>query len=315
MPVKKISTGDKILRIVKTAAKITVGIFVAYAVVFSLTATIAIGMLAYAVITPVLEVRNLKTANPAITIYMRRQRTVLAAEQKPDSLKCSFVPLDSISPNLIRAVLAAEDDGFYYHPGFDINAIMHAIEYNKNVNGSRRHGASTITQQVAKNLFTGGERTFYRKYRELAYALLMEHILGKDRILELYMNYAQWGENIFGCEAASIEYFGKSSRNLSVSQAAHLAAILAKPSKLNPNSTSSVFLQKRLAVIANNMFRRHSIDTVTWKELGGSEDSASVADSAAPENAEELKGSEQKQASESSVPPVITEPAPVSPAL
>jgi monofunctional biosynthetic peptidoglycan transglycosylase len=281
-----------LIRYLKIALKIVVGIFIAYAILFSVTASILIGIAAYIIITPVVEVRNLKTSNPPETLYMRECRNSLSKEHSPDSLEQISVPLDSISPVLVKAVLAAEDDGFYIHPGFDINAILIAMEHNRTSFGPR-HGASTITQQVAKNLFTGGERSFTRKYKELAYALLMEHILGKDRILELYMNYAQWGPNIFGCEAASLEYFKKPCKNLTVSQAAHLAAVLAKPSRLNPNATQSLFLQKRLTVIANNMFRRRSIDTALWKELGGQADSAYETDTTTPSSDTLLNQSEK----------------------
>jgi monofunctional glycosyltransferase len=261
----------------KIILKIIAGIFLAYAVLFSIAASIALGIVSYAVIAPVMQVKHLRTANPVETIYMKQQKALLASQHKPNGLIQHFVPLDSISPYLLKSVLAAEDDGFYYHPGFDINAIAQAIDYNRASN-SVRHGASTITQQLAKNLFAGGEKSFDRKYRELVYALLMEWFLGKDRILELYMNYAQWGPNIFGCEAAAREYYQKSSRNLSVSEAARLAAMLAKPSKVNPHSAQSIFMQKRLSVIANNLYRRHTIDSTMWLELGGNDSSLLCGD-------------------------------------
>lgn len=185
-------------------------------------------------------------------------------------MKQIFFPLDSIPQTLIKAVLAAEDDGFYMHPGFDLVAILHAYEYNKSKNKFKR-GASTITQQMAKNIFTGGEKSFSRKYNELAYTVLMEAILGKDRILELYLNYAQWGKNIFGCEAASHYYYKKSCKDLTITQCSRLAAVLAKPARLNPHSTKSILLQKRLKVIGNNLYYKKIIDDTTYVGLTGSD--------------------------------------------
>jgi monofunctional biosynthetic peptidoglycan transglycosylase len=176
------------------------------------------------------------------------------------------MPLDSISPALVKAVIAAEDDGFYVHPGFDLVAILNAYQYNREKN-SLRHGASTLTQQMAKNLFVGGEREFSRKYAELFYAVLMEALLGKERILELYMNYAQWGPALFGCEAAAQHYFKKSCTVLSVDQAARLAAVLAKPMTLNPHFTQSPLLDKRIRVIGDNLYRRHLIDDSLYIHL------------------------------------------------
>lgn len=260
----------------KIAWKIIKAIFVGYAVLFSVVGTVALIAAGAAVLSPILKVKRLANENPEETLYMRRERQALARSDKPDTLLHRFVPLDSISPHLVKAVLAAEDDGFYTHPGFDVTAIARAVEYNRFANGHRQRGASTITQQMAKNLFVGGEKNLKRKYEELVYAVLMEYFLGKDRILELYMNYAQWGKNIFGCEAAAQFYFKRSSSQLSVEQAARMAAVLAKPERLNPLYAESALLQKRMAVIANNMYRRRSIDTTTWIELGGNDSLLSV---------------------------------------
>ena len=168
-------------------------------------------------------------------------------------IKHTYVPLDSISPYLRKAVIASEDAGFYFHPGFDIRAIAEALDANQ-MAGKTKFGGSTITQQLAKNLFLSGERSFSRKFKELAYALLMEHELGKDRILELYLNYAQWGKDIFGCQEACRTYYKKSCAKLSVDQAINLAAMLASPGKHHPHMRESQFMAKRRAVIYQNMF-------------------------------------------------------------
>jgi monofunctional biosynthetic peptidoglycan transglycosylase len=187
---------------------------------------------------------------------------------KSSSLSETFIPLDSISKNLQNTVIAVEDDGFYTHPGIDIEAILKAAEYNRDKNKISR-GASTITQQLAKNLFLDADRTFMRKVKELGYTLLLEKYLSKQRILELYLNYAQWGDTIFGCEAASQRYYKKSSSRLSFAESSRLAATLAMPSKLSPLNDKSVFIQKRLEVIANNLFLRHMIDDSGYTSMTG----------------------------------------------
>ena len=164
------------------------------------------------------NVKRLEFSNPEMSRYME----ALVDSNPATQLKHRFVPLDSISPYLRKAVIASEDAGFYYHPGFDVRAIAEALDANRYY-GKTKFGGSTITQQLAKNLFLSSERSWERKFKELAYALLMEKMLGKDRILELYLNYAQWGQNIFGCEAASQEYFKKSAFKLNLDQSINMA--------------------------------------------------------------------------------------------
>lgn len=194
-------------------------------------------------------VAQLKDTQPEMSKYMEALR-----DSNPNiEIKHTYVPLDSISPYLRKAVIASEDAGFYFHPGFDIRAIAEALDANQ-MAGKTKFGGSTITQQLAKNLFLSGERSFNRKFKELAYALLMEHELGKDRILELYLNYAQWGKDIFGCQEACRTYYKKSCAKLSVDQAINLAAMLASPGKHHPHMRESQFMAKRRAVIYQNMF-------------------------------------------------------------
>lgn len=253
------------------------GLFLLYAVAFSIAGTIAIYMAFQFVMTPLRQVKALKTSNPKETVYMTRYRATLGPN---DTLRQKFVPLDSISLYLQNTVLAAEDDGFYLHPGFNIDAMLSAIEYNKSHNGIKR-GASTITQQLAKNLFLSNEKSFERKARELMYTLLLEKFLGKKRILELYLNYAQWGKTVFGCEAASQLYYKKSSKSLSRMEAARLAAVLAMPNKVSPLSTSSGFISQRIAVIANNLFLHRWIDDSGYTGLTGNPPPNDSADSSA----------------------------------
>ncbi len=254
------------------------GIFLLYAVAFSIAGTVALYLGYQYVMTPLRQVKALRTENPVETSYMKRYRLTLSPN---DTLVQKFVPLDSISDILEKSVLAAEDDGFYVHPGFDIEAMLRAMEYNRS-HSSIKRGASTITQQLAKNLFLSNEKSFERKGKELAYTLLMEKYLGKKRILELYLNYAQFGKTAFGCEAASRLYYKKSCKNLSYSEAARLASVLAMPSKISPNALNSSFIGARVAAIANNLYLHHQIDDSGFSGLTGmpppSKDSA-VTDS------------------------------------
>ncbi len=255
-------------RILKIILVTITALLLTYSVVFSITGTILIYKGYRLAVAPIKKVQALKDSNPKESLYMSRYRQELLAEGISDSLIQIFMPLDSISPHLKNAVIAAEDDGFYTHPGIDLEAIAQASEFNK-LQGQFKHGASTLTQQVAKNFFLNGEKSFERKIKELGFAFLLEHYLGKDRILELYLNYAQWGKNIFGCEAASQYYFKKSASELNRNEAARLAAVLAMPSKLTPFHKTN-FMGKRLSVIANNLYMHKQIDEEGFFGLTGS---------------------------------------------
>jgi monofunctional glycosyltransferase len=266
------------------------GIFIFYAVAFSLAGTLALYASYQFVISPIRQIKTLEYVNPKETAYMSRLRETLGPR---DTIVQYFVPLDSISPELQHAVLAAEDDGFYTHPGIDIEAMLSAMEYNRLQNSIKR-GASTITQQLAKNLFLTNKKSFQRKYRELLYTVLMEKYLGKKRILELYLNYSQWGTCVFGCEAASKRYFKKSSKYLSRNEAARLAAVLAMPDKVSPLSVNSAFIGSRIAVIANNLYLHHFIDDSGYHDLTGTRppgkdslDSLDTAGAAAPDSSDD----------------------------
>lgn len=209
------------------------------------------------------NVISLKYTQPEMSNYMK----ALLDSNPNFEIKHEFVPLDSISKHLQKAVIASEDAGFYFHPGFDVRAIAEALEANQ-VRGKMKFGGSTLTQQLAKNLFLSGERSWDRKFKELAYAILMERELGKDRILELYLNYAQWGKDMFGCEVACKEYYKKSCSKLTVNQAINLAAVLASPGKHNPHMRQSQFMAQRRSVIYQNMFpKRDSVLVDSLKAL------------------------------------------------
>jgi monofunctional biosynthetic peptidoglycan transglycosylase len=156
-----------------------------------------------------------------------------------------FIPLSQISPELQHAVIAAEDTRFYLHHGFDWDQIQIAAE--EDLEGERTRGASTLTQQLVKNLFFGTGRSFLRKGAEASLVPVAEIVLGKRRILELYLNVVEWGPGIYGAESASRYYDETSARNIGREQAARLAAILPAPLKRRPermNKYSAIILQR-----------------------------------------------------------------------
>ena len=259
---------ERLTRILSLAGRICIGLLLTYAIVFSIAGTVFLVVAYKTVVQPVRDVQYLVLHNPTETVFMKQLRREMREKGKPETLYQVFVPDDSISKNLKLAVIAAEDDGFYTHPGFDLEAMLSAYQYNRQHNRIAR-GASTITQQLAKNLFLTNEKSFMRKFKELGYTLLLEKFLGKERILELYLNYAQWGDSIFGCEAAARCYFKKSCAHLTFNEATRLAATLVSPERLNPLNPKNVFLQKRIEVIANNLFLKHVIDDSAFLQMCG----------------------------------------------
>jgi monofunctional biosynthetic peptidoglycan transglycosylase len=169
-----------------------------------------------------------KWHDPGPTAFMRARLAVLREQDPNAELRHRWVPYARISPHLKRAVIAAEDANFTEHDGVDWEAIERAHERNLK-RGRVTHGGSTITMQLAKNLFLSGERSYLRKAQELAIAFMLEAVLGKARILEIYLNVAEWGVGVFGCEAAARRHFGTTADRLSPSQSARLAAMLPRP--------------------------------------------------------------------------------------
>jgi monofunctional biosynthetic peptidoglycan transglycosylase len=162
-----------------------------------------------------------------------------------------WVPYTRISEHLKRAVVAAEDAKFLDHEGFDWEAIQEAMRKNER-RGKVVAGASTISQQLAKNLFLSGSRSWLRKAQEAAITWMMERTLSKRRILEIYLNVAEWGEGIFGAEAAARHHFGVPAAALSVEQAAWLAAILPSPRRYN-RGRETPYIAGRMATISARM--------------------------------------------------------------
>ena len=156
-----------------------------------------------------------------------------------------FIPLSQISPDLQHAVIAAEDTNFYRHHGFDWHEIENAAR--EDLEGERTRGASTITQQLVKNLFFGTNRSILRKGAEASLVPVAEFVLGKRRILEIYLNVVEWGPGVYGAESACRYYDGTAARSISREKSARLAAILPAPLKRRPermNSYSAIILRR-----------------------------------------------------------------------
>ena len=175
-----------------------------------------------------------KAYEPATTAFMEARIERLREKDPRAKLEQRWVPYERISTQLKRAVVAAEDAKFVDHEGFDWEAISKAIEKNER-KGRVVSGASTISQQLAKNLFLSGQRSWLRKGEEAVITWMLESTLSKRRILELYLNFAEWGEGVFGAEAAARHHFGVAAAALSPTQAAFLAAILPSPRRYAPD--------------------------------------------------------------------------------
>ncbi len=179
------------------------------------------------------DVAPLATGWPKTTAFMERRKAKLVREGKRATLDWKPVPLSRISPELRRAVVVAEDARFWEHAGVDWEAMRGALEKNWE-KGDLKVGGSTITQQLAKNLYLSPARTPWRKLREVAIAHRLEATLPKKRILELYLNVIEFGPRTFGVEAASRRYLGKSAADVSREEAATLAAVIPSPRIYDP---------------------------------------------------------------------------------
>ncbi len=193
--------------------------------------------------------------NPSNTPVMQDTLNALRAEDPRARLAHEWVPYERISPNLKRAVIASEDSGFVDHDGVEWDAIRKAWSYNQrqaDLGRSRRRGGSTITQQLAKNLFLSNSRNYLRKGQELILTYMIEAVMSKRRILELYLNVAQWGTATFGAQAAARHYFRTDAARLSSGQAAQLAAMLPNPAYYDRHGATA-YLRSHAATVRARM--------------------------------------------------------------
>lgn len=189
--------------------------------------------------------------NPESTAFMRARLEILQEDEPRARLRHQWVPYQRISVHLKRAVVAAEDAKFATHNGFDWEGIQKAYEKNLR-EGEIVAGGSTITQQLAKNLFFSGKRTWWRKAQEAVVALMLETVMSKRRILEIYLNVIEWGDGVFGAEAAARYHYGTTAAALSPEQAARLAAVVPSPRRYGPGSNTG-YLQRRTQTILARM--------------------------------------------------------------
>jgi monofunctional glycosyltransferase len=187
--------------------------------------------------------------NPQATAFMEASLERLRAKKPDAKLKHAWVPYDRISPALKRAIVAAEDARFAEHEGFDWEAIEKALEKNRQ-KGKVVAGASTISQQLAKNLFLSADRTPWRKGQEALITVMIEQLMDKRRILEIYLNVIEWGEGVFGAEAAARHYYGTSAAGIGPEPAARMAAMVPNPRFYDRNRNTRWLERKTQMILA-----------------------------------------------------------------
>jgi monofunctional biosynthetic peptidoglycan transglycosylase len=192
-----------------------------------------------------------KYSNPGTTSFQEHRLEELRQKNPRAELKQTWVSYPHISENLKRAVVASEDDKFIDHEGFDWESMEKAMEKNQR-KGKVVAGGSTISQQLAKNLFLSASKTPLRKAQEAVITLMLETVWGKQRILEVYLNVVEWGDGIFGAEAAARHYFGVGAAQLDAGQAARLAVLLPAPRRYERNPYSA-FINGRTETILGRM--------------------------------------------------------------
>lgn len=195
---------------------------------------------------------RLKERDPSTTAMMEQRSSEAEERGVTPKVDRTWVPYESLSPNLLRAAIAGEDPRFYSHSGVDWKEVRRAFELNLQ-EGRIVRGASTITQQVVKNLFLSTSKNPLRKLHEMLLAWEAERALGKRRVMEIYLNVAEWGDGVYGAEAAARHYFKTSAASLTKEQAAFLVAILPRPRHAHDPQNLPPNLQDQVRVIQENM--------------------------------------------------------------
>ena len=190
-----------------------------------------------------------KGHNPQTTAFMDARLEQMRSKNREARLRQAWLPYDRISPHLKRAIVVAEDSKFVDHEGFDWEAIDKAREKNR-IKGKVVAGGSTISQQLAKNLFLSGSRTPWRKGQEALITVMIEHVMDKRRILEIYLNVIEWGDGVFGAEAAARHYFRTNAASLGPEQSARLAAIVPNPRFYDRNRNTPFLARKTATILA-----------------------------------------------------------------
>ena len=208
---------------------------------------VAFACVAYAYLT-LPDVRGLATTNPETTAFIELRRDEAHDDGKSFNLRRKWVPYTRISAHLKRAVIVAEDSAFFEHEGLDYEQIKESLEASLEDGGPMR-GASTITQQLAKNLYLSPSRNPLRKVKEVIITRRLETALSKRRIFEIYLNSIEWGDGIFGCEAAARAYFGKSAADLGPSEAALMAGAIINPRVHSPAKPTRRLLRRQQIIL------------------------------------------------------------------
>jgi monofunctional glycosyltransferase len=202
-------------------------------------------------LSTILSVLTYRFINPPVTPLMVIRVLQQAVNGEKIKLKKDWVSLDKISPQLQLAVVASEDNQFLDHHGFDFEAIQKAKDYNSKKKYKKIRGASTISQQTAKNVFLWPQRSWVRKGLEVYFTVLTEFLWNKKRIMEVYLNVAELGDGIYGAETAAQTYFNKTASKLTASEAALLAAILPNPLKWDPAQPTRYLLSRQQWILWN----------------------------------------------------------------
>ena len=194
------------------------------------------------------DVARLAKTNPRSTALMKTRLSQAREQGQFSRPQWVWVPLSQISPALQRAVIVAEDVSFYNHDGFDWEGLREAAVRNLGA-GKLERGGSTITQQLAKNLYLSSEKRLLRKVREALITRALEQHLTKNRILELYLNVVEWGRDVYGAEAAARHHFGKAANDLTTDEAALLAAILPAPRRHDPLEITPYLIKRQQHIL------------------------------------------------------------------
>jgi monofunctional glycosyltransferase len=247
---------------------------------FILFLMLLLGCIAFYSVYP--DLGRLKRVNPGKTAFMEYREREWKNKGKKIKIEKKWVSFSNISPYVVKAAIIAEDDKFWKHRGFDFDAIEKAIEKDLQ-HGSFRFGGSTISQQLVKNLYLSPSKNPLRKGVEAFLTWRMERTISKKRILELYLNVVEWGEGIFGVEAASLHYYGKASSLLTAQEACRLIVVLPNPRKYEVNGNSR-YVERRTRLIYRIMAKR-GIIVKEYEDAVQEPDTLQVQ----PENGDDLK--------------------------
>ncbi|MBI4535068.1 MAG: monofunctional biosynthetic peptidoglycan transglycosylase [Ignavibacteriae bacterium] len=248
---------------------------------------------------PFFSVARLKSENPSETALMRQRIREAEGEGKKMNIVHTWISISRIPQHVINAVVVAEDGTFFSHGGIDWFEVQESVE--KNISeGRAARGASTITQQVAKNLYLSTSKDPIRKLKEVIITLLLEQQLSKNRILEVYLNVIEWGRGIFGVESAARAYFGKSASSLSLEEATRLAAVIPSPLRHRPDANSRYVLRRK-NIVLRRMLARNFTEQITTQENASNSilephrrvDTAAIApENTIPEDSTDTEGEE-----------------------